>query len=160
MAEASRRAARPARRGGRPNACFIVAAAEAPPAAIQGIADLVTVRFPWGSLLRGCVGQDAAVAAGVAELLAPGGTLELLLAPASQDGLEGVPTAVGEVVAAAATAFEPFGLAVATGRIASAAEVVASGSTWAKRLGRGGAAGNGALDRSVSLVRLSRNPAR
>ena len=62
MAEASRRAAKPAHKGGQPNVRFILAAAEAPPPALAGIAGLVTVRFPWGSLLRGCLGEDTAVA--------------------------------------------------------------------------------------------------
>jgi 16S rRNA (adenine(1408)-N(1))-methyltransferase len=160
MAEVSRRAAGPARRGGRPNARFLVAAAETPPAAIQGIADLVSVRFPWGSLLRGCVGLDAPAAAGVAALVAPGGTLELLLAPSARDGLDSVPLEVSAVVAGVAAAFDPFGLAVSTGRPASAAEVAGSGSTWAKRLRHGDATGRSGADRSVTLVRLSRDRAR
>ena len=71
MAEASRRAARPARRGGLPNALFVVAAAEAPPPELHGLADLVTITLPWGSLLRGALALDDAVAAGIARLVAP-----------------------------------------------------------------------------------------
>ncbi len=55
MAEASRRAARPAARGGVANALFVVAAAERPPIELLGIADEVTINFPWGSLLRGAL---------------------------------------------------------------------------------------------------------
>src|SRR5262245_59849013 len=107
MAESSRRAARPARKGGLPNAGFIVAAAETPPAEIAGIADLVTVQFPWGSLLRGVVGRDEAVARGLAALVAEHGALELLLAPAERDGLDGVPTTAAGLAAGAAQAFVP-----------------------------------------------------
>ena len=63
MAEASRRAARPARRGGLPNALFVVAAAEALPPELDGVADVVTIQLPWGSLLRGALALDEDVAA-------------------------------------------------------------------------------------------------
>ena len=163
MADASRRAAGAARKGGRPNARFVLAAAETPPTSFAGVAELVTVRFPWGSLLRGCLGLDATVAAGVASLVCPGGALELLVAPSERDGLDGLPTAVPAVVAAARAAFEPLGFELTIGRAATAAEIEASGSTWAKRLahGRGfrqglGLGANGAGDRAVTLVRLMR----
>src|SRR5215211_1204309 len=161
MIEASRRAAAPAGKGGRPNVRFVVASAEAAPRALAGSADLVTVRFPWGSLLRGCLGLDAGVATGVAGLVADGGALELLLAPASRDHLEGVPTGAQEVVAAAACAFEPFGFQLAVGRVATPAEIAAPGSTWAKRLAarRAPGTGNGGTPtagRSVTFVRLVR----
>ena len=149
MAEASRRAARPAAKGGLPNALFLVAAAEQPPAELAGLADLVTVRFPWGSLLRGCLGADPAVAAGVAALVRPGGSLELLLAPAARDGLGDLPTASAEVVAAAVATFGPLGFELVEGRPAEPAEVRASGSTWARRL----LAGPG-TERRPTLVRL------
>lgn len=156
MVESSRRAAGPARKGGRPNAHFILAAAEAPPLALERAADLATVRFPWGSLLRGCVGLEPAVAAGVASLVAPGGTLELLLAPSPRDGLEGVPPEVDEIVMAAAGAFSSAGLVLVDGRAATSDEVAGSSSTWARRL----AAGNGAAGRSVTLVRFVRRARR
>jgi 16S rRNA (adenine(1408)-N(1))-methyltransferase len=136
MIEASRRAARSARKGGLPNAAFLVAAAEAPPAELMGLADLVTVRLPWGSLLRGVVGRDAAVAEGLAGLLSTRGTLELLVAPIQRDGLDGIPTSADGLVAGAAAAFEPHGLSIECAVEATAAEVRASGSTWARRLNR------------------------
>jgi 16S rRNA (adenine(1408)-N(1))-methyltransferase len=52
---ASRRAAAKPSRGGLPNALFVVPPLRhCPPAELEGVADLVTVHFPWGSLLRGC----------------------------------------------------------------------------------------------------------
>ena len=150
MAEASRRSARAARRGGLPNALFVLAAAEAPPTELLGLADLVTVAFPWGSLLRGCLGADPAVASGVAGLVARRGRLELLLAPADRDGLSSLPTDAESVIAAAATTFAELGFRLEEGRRASAAEIAASGSSWAKRLLHGGAKGT----RAVALVRL------
>jgi 16S rRNA (adenine(1408)-N(1))-methyltransferase len=83
MAEGSRRAAD--RRTGLRNALFVVGAAERPPAELRGRADLVTVTFPWGSLLRGMVGQDDAVLAGVASLLAGGGMLDVVMSAEARD---------------------------------------------------------------------------
>jgi 16S rRNA (adenine(1408)-N(1))-methyltransferase len=150
MAEASRRAAGPARRGGVPNALFLLAAAEAPPRELHSVANRVTVQFPWGSLLRGCLGRDPAVAAGLASLLAPAGTLELLLAPTDRDNLDDLPTMSEAVIAAATAAFAPHGLAVTNARLASDEAVRASGSTWAKRL-----LANRSTDRCVVAMTLT-----
>jgi 16S rRNA (adenine(1408)-N(1))-methyltransferase len=46
MANASRRAAGSPKRGGLPNALFVVAAAEALPAELHGTADVLTAHFP------------------------------------------------------------------------------------------------------------------
>lgn len=160
MAEASRRAAASPRKGGLPNARFLLAAAEALPAELTCVATRVTVQLPWASLLRGVLGADAAVARGVAGLVAPGGALELLLAPAARDGLDGLPTETAAMVAAATAAFEPFGFQLVEGRPATDAEISSSGSTWAKRLGtargdgRPNGRSNGEADRSVTLIRL------
>lgn len=54
MAEAASRAGRKRAEGG-PNARFVVCAAEALPGELDATADLVTIQFPWGSLLRGIV---------------------------------------------------------------------------------------------------------
>ena len=165
MAEASRRAARSARKGGLGNVRFVLAAAESLPPVLAGRAALVTVLFPWGSLLRGCLGLDAAVACGVAGLVAPTGVLELLLAPAERDRLAGVPTSEGAVIEAATRAFEAHGLGVVVARAATPAEVAATGSSWARRLGiagsrNGSKASNGSngtsVDRSPVLIRLVR----
>lgn len=134
MAESSRRAAGPARKGGLANALFVLAAAEAPRAELCALATRVTVLFPWGSLLRGCLGADASVAHGIASLLAPDGTLELLLAPAGRDGLDGLPTDPAAVIGAATATFDALGLRLVEAHAATDVEVRASGSTWARRL--------------------------
>jgi 16S rRNA (adenine(1408)-N(1))-methyltransferase len=151
MAESSRRAAGPARKGGLPNARFILAAAESPPPELCHGAARVTVQFPWGSLLRGCVGGDPRVAAGIAGLVAPGGMLELLLAPSARDGLDGVPLAPGALTAAVAGAFSSHGLDVVIARSATEGEIAASHSTWSRRL-----RSQQPVDRGVMLVRLVR----
>jgi len=150
MAEASRRAARAATKRGLTNALFLVAAAEAPPPELANLADRITIHFPWGSLLRGCLGLAPAAAAGIAVLANRRATIELLLAPAARDGLEGIPTEPAAIVDAVRSTFAPFGFELVAGRVATDAEIAASRSTWARRL----LAGNGRRDRAVTLVRL------
>ncbi|HEX5239567.1 MAG TPA: hypothetical protein VFW20_01095 [Candidatus Limnocylindrales bacterium] len=149
MAESSRRAARSPRRGGAPNALFVVASAEQVPTELHGLAELVTVAFPWGSLLRGCLGREPRVAAGLSSLLAPDGVLELLLAPSDRDRLDDLPTSLEGVRRAVGEAFRPLDLAVETIRQASDEEVAASRSTWARRL-----LGSSRPDRRVVFARL------
>lgn len=135
MAEASRRAARPNRRGGLPNARFVVAAAESLPGELAGSADLVTVHFPWGSLLRGATGADPEVADRLACLVAVGGRLRLLLSGAPADAQRGV----AEVDPAHVVAtFERLGLAAVEVRPATVADANAARSSWGRRLLSGG----------------------
>jgi len=145
MAEASRRAAGPARKGGFPNAAFVVAAAEAPPAELHGLAELVSVQLPWGSLLRGVVGRDEVVATGLAGLVTPTGTIELLLAPIDRDGLDGIPTSQRGLIDGATAAFAPRGFAIDAVCELTPSDLRSSGSSWARR-----------LDRSATLIRLRR----
>jgi 16S rRNA (adenine(1408)-N(1))-methyltransferase len=141
MAESSRRAACRPEKGGSPNARFVVAAAEALPAELSGRVANLSVRFPWGSLLRGILARDDRVATGIAGLLAPDGECAALLAPAERDVLRDLPTV--------STLLEPLciddlrlrwtahGLGLVEARRATLAEIDASGSTWAKRLRAG-----------------------
>jgi len=153
MAEVSRRAASRPSRGGLPNALFVVAAAEQIPTELVGLATTVRVTLPWGSLLRGLVGGSAAVASGIASLLNADGTLELLLAPAERDRLDGVPVQAGELIRAVTSTFEPLGLVLEQAGAATNAQVRATGSTWARKL-----LGAGRGDRSVVLIRLRSSP--
>ena len=153
MAESSRRAAGSSRKGGLPNERFILAAAEAMPSILRGTAARVTVTLPWGSLLRGCVGADDVVAEGVASLVAPGGALDLLLAPSMRDHLAGVPVEPNAIAHAVTGAYAERGLAIDVARPATPAELAASNSSWARRLGS-----QRPPDRAVMLVRLVRTP--
>ena len=87
MAEASRRAARNPNKGGLPNAVFVAAGVEMLPRELAGLADLVTVRFPWGSLLRGALGLDASAATAIARLVAPAGGLEMAVSVQDRDAV-------------------------------------------------------------------------
>jgi 16S rRNA (adenine(1408)-N(1))-methyltransferase len=104
----------------------------------------VTINFPWGSLLRGILGHDGAVLEGVARLLAPGGGATALVSVVERDGVPGMlgPDALPG-------AYARHGLELAEARPATAAEIAASRSSWAKRLRAGTA-------RPVTLLRIRR----
>jgi 16S rRNA (adenine(1408)-N(1))-methyltransferase len=132
MAEASRRAHR---RGPR-NALFLAAGIETVAgSALAGRADLVTVRFPWGSLLRGVLGLDATALGGLASLLGPGGTLEVLASVVPSDGVASLACLDGSAEPAIRCAWSVAGLELVEMRPSTAEEVAASGSSWARRLG-------------------------
>ncbi len=140
MADSSRRAWRG--RAAVPNALFAVAAAERPPEALHRLAESLTVNFPWGSLLRGLAGQDEAVLAGVARLMAPGAEARILMSVLPRDGMPPAPPRD-----ALRLAYAVHGLDLFEMRQATAEEVAASGSSWAKRLRAG-------RERPVTLMRL------
>jgi 16S rRNA (adenine(1408)-N(1))-methyltransferase len=111
---------------------------------LHGLAGSMTVNFPWASLLRGVLGHDDVVLAGVAQLLAPGASVSALLSVLPRDDAPEVPGA-----AALVAAYARLGLRLEVARPATAAEVAASGSSWAKRLRAG-------RERPVTLLRFSR----
>jgi 16S rRNA (adenine(1408)-N(1))-methyltransferase len=131
MAEASRRAAR----RGPANAIFLAAgAASLADTPLAGRVDLVTVTFPWGSLLRGVLGLEPAVLAGVAALVAPSGRVEVLASVVPSDQIDGVATLDAGWEPAIRSAWAGVGLELAPMRPATAVEIVASRSSWARRL--------------------------
>lgn len=135
MRQVSRMAARPSRKGGVPNALFLLAAAETLPGPLRASADLVTVTLPWGSLLRGLVGADPALATPITALLRPAGRLELLISIGPRDIAEGLRPLDQAAIARLVDAYRALGLWVEDARPATAADVEASGSSWARRLG-------------------------
>lgn len=147
MREPSWRAGRSARRGGLPNAVFVVSSLEQLPAELRGVASLVTVHFPWGTLLDAAIGRDLGATGRLAALVATGGTLRLLLSASGRDAARGATDLDPDAVAAAyrARGFEP-----STCREASPADVEAARSSWGRRLLRG------AGDRRVWLIELRR----
>jgi 16S rRNA (adenine(1408)-N(1))-methyltransferase len=137
MATASRRAAAKSSRGGLPNALLVVAAAEALPPELDGLADLVTVHFPWGSLLRGLLAADLAILGGLARVMRPGATLSMLVSSTARDRGAGVGPIGERILAALAVDYALHGLELTRVRPATAADVAAAHSTWGKRLGAG-----------------------
>lgn len=102
----------------------------------------MTVHFPWGSLLRGVLGHDDAVLAGLVQLLASAGEATALVSVLPHDNAPAVPSTDALVAA-----YRRRGLALIEARAATPAEVAASHSSWAKRL-RAGA------ERPVMLLRV------
>lgn len=134
-AAAMARSSNRARRRGPANARFFVAAAEALPPYLAGVAALVTITMPWGSLLRGVLGRDEAVLHGIAGLLAPHGRVMVLASVVETDGVPGLPQLDGTCEEDLAGAWARAGLELVSMRPATPEEVRRSGSSWARRLG-------------------------
>ena len=123
MAESSRRA----HRCGPANARFFVAGAEAlADTVLAGRVDLVTVAFPWGSLLRGVVGLDPVALAGAAALVAPGGRLDVLASVVPSDRIDGIASLDSSCEPEIRRAWATVGLELTSMRPASTAEIAAS----------------------------------
>jgi 16S rRNA (adenine(1408)-N(1))-methyltransferase len=139
MGEASRRAARLAPKGGRPNAIFLAAGVEALDPVLDGCADLVTVTLPWGSLLRGALAVPDAdtVTRAITRLPKAGGRVEMLVSVTPRDAIAGLPCLDESAIAVVAARYAERGLCLVEGRPATATELAATSSTWAKRLRAG-----------------------
>jgi 16S rRNA (adenine(1408)-N(1))-methyltransferase len=132
MAESSRRADR---RGPR-NALFFAAGVETLPASpLAGTADLVTVTFPWGSLLRGVLGSDERALCGLALVARPGARIDVLVSVIPADGVHGMERLDASCRTAIEDAWADAGLELTSMRVATTDEVRATASSWARRLG-------------------------
>ena len=130
------------------NAAFLVESVERIPNELAGLASEVTVRFPWGSLLRGLIAADDRVLTPLAKLLKPAGELRLLLSATPRDGYSGL---TPDDLSALAGSYAEHGLELAEARVATRVDLATSRSSWAKRLGRG---------RPVVFARYSRRSSR
>jgi 16S rRNA (adenine(1408)-N(1))-methyltransferase len=135
MAESSRRAVRGNGTGRVPNALFLVEAAEALPGPLDGVASLVTVTMPWGSLLRGVLGLDDTVLHGIASIVAPSGSIRVLVSVKPEDAVEGLGSLDGESESAVAAAWSPVGFELVSMRPATIEELRRTRSSWVRRLG-------------------------
>jgi 16S rRNA (adenine(1408)-N(1))-methyltransferase len=137
MAKASRRAARNPKKGGLPNALFVAAGVEVLPHELAGLADLVTVRFPWGSLLRGALGLDEGAAIAIARLVSPLGALEMTVSitdrDAVGDGRPAGPFGQPDVERIRET-YADLGFRLCDVRSLDRADLRAIDSSWAQRL--------------------------
>jgi hypothetical protein len=146
MRESSWRAGRSPRRGGLQNALFIASSLDALPAELSGLSSsLVTVHFPWGSLLQAVLGRDEQGADRLARLVGQGGLLRLLVSASERDAVGG---AVELDPAEIAATYEPRGFVVEQCRPATLDDVNAARSSWGRRLLAG--AGN----RAAWLIEL------
>lgn len=137
LRETSRRAARRTARGGAPNAWFIRARVEEPPAACHGIADEIRVHYPWRGLLHGLIEPRPAVLAALAALGTRGARLTVTINASALDGDFGPfadDTAVlaGQLMARLAQSYAAAGIT-----IAATAAPAGPVTTWGRRLGQG-----------------------
>ncbi|HEY7526912.1 MAG TPA: class I SAM-dependent methyltransferase [Candidatus Limnocylindria bacterium] len=147
MRESSWRAGRSARRGGLPNALFVASSLERLPGELSALATLLTVHFPWGSLLDAAIGRDARGVAQLGGLVAPGGVLRLLVSASARDAAGGATALQPHAVVAA---YAAHGLAADLCRRATLDDVDAARSSWGRRLLSSGG------DRDAWLVELRR----
>jgi 16S rRNA (adenine(1408)-N(1))-methyltransferase len=106
------------------------------PVAFDGLADCVTILFPWGSLLRAALGVDPDVSARIARLLAPGGRLEIVLSIVERDraAIGGAGPFGATDLAHLTRTFASLGLVADEPCRLTGEEIRATGSTWARRL--------------------------
>ena len=129
------------------NALFVVANAERLPDELTGLADLVTVHFPWGSLLDGLLTADLDLVRGIAALLrrTSGRTssstndseLTLLVSVTPKDrvpALAQLDERTARAVANGIVAATDQELTVRECRPATRGDIERAHSTWAKRL--------------------------
>ena len=94
----------------------------------------MTVTLPWGSLLRGALALDTTAARGIASLVAPGGRIDMLLAPAARDGLAADVDVESRLADGLRDDWCALGLELVDASPATAAHVAARPTTWVRRL--------------------------
>jgi 16S rRNA (adenine(1408)-N(1))-methyltransferase len=135
------RASRKPARGGVDNAVFVVAAVEALPDELRGLASRVRVNFPWGSLLRGLLEPKPDILRGMASLLrGSDGVIEVIMSydpehDTSAFAGEPLPPLDAEYLTRTlAPAYEAAGIEVREQRRLTQDEALAVPSTWGRRL--------------------------
>jgi 16S rRNA (adenine(1408)-N(1))-methyltransferase len=154
MVESSRRAAKHPHKGGLPTALFVVAAAEAPPPELAGLAATIDVILPWGSLLDGILGENQAVLRGITSLLTPDGRVHAVASMAPRDHADGGTRADLDPTVIAA-AWAAAGLEIRSMVPLTPAQAAAVPSSWARRL-RLGTADDDRRTWAVDAVRTTR----
>lgn len=114
--------------------------AEAVPAELAAIADVVSVYFPWAALLRAVLGTNSPALEGIARLAKKDARVEIVLsADRARDGaLDGIPILDAPFVRGElAEAYARAGLTLRHATTRGRQEVQAIPTSWAKRLGHG-----------------------
>jgi 16S rRNA (adenine(1408)-N(1))-methyltransferase len=117
--------------------------------ALDRFADELTIHFPWGSLLRGALAEDAGVFAAICRLPRPGGRLTLAFSVIARDGR--APLSAHDI-ARVTREYRWSGFTLLEDRAVDRADVAAARSSWGKRLDVGGV-------RSGHLLRFRRDSA-
>jgi 16S rRNA (adenine(1408)-N(1))-methyltransferase len=116
---------------------FVAAGVEMLPVELAGLADLVTVRFPWGSLLRGALGLDDRAAIAIARLVSAMGALEMTVSVQDRDAV-GLGRPAGPFgdrdIERIRGVYAGFGLELCDVRPLGLEDLTDLHSTWARRL--------------------------
>ena len=132
LADASRRAARPSRRGGLVNVVFLAAAAEALPGRLRGLADEATLILPWGSLLSATLDPASDTFAGIAGIAKQCGELTIIVSAEQRDN--GF-VLHADAAAALAAGYSAAGFDLSDWRRATRSDIDRYSSGWGRRLG-------------------------
>jgi 16S rRNA (adenine(1408)-N(1))-methyltransferase len=113
------------------------------PEDLDGVADEISVTFPWGSLLHGLAEARGPILDAIGRISAHGASIDVMWSVTSSDGVFGLddPSAV-------AKAFRESGIGVQELRVATPEEIQGTHCSWAKRLGAG-------RDRPAHILRAS-----
>jgi 16S rRNA (adenine(1408)-N(1))-methyltransferase len=102
---------------------------------MDSFADELTIHFPWGSLLRGALAEDAGVFEAICRLPRPGGRLTLAFSVIARDGR--APLSVHDI-ARVTRDYRSSGFILEADRAVQRSDVEAARSSWGKRLDVGG----------------------
>lgn len=118
-----------------PNALYLIANALEMPLQLANFADVVTINFPWGSLLSGLLENNPGLLAGLRRLAHPGARLEIRLNGNALDKAGCYTPEEGS--ARVRQVLSQFGLEVGPVLKIPAATLRTYPTTWAKRLAYG-----------------------
>jgi 16S rRNA (adenine(1408)-N(1))-methyltransferase len=118
------------------NPVFLRAAIEIPPPELTGLADALYIHFPWGSLLRGLVQPDDMVLANISGLMKDAAEFHLLVTyDPVRDASLNLPELTDEHFRERlAPLYSRHGLLMQSWGPATPDEILASRSSWSKRL--------------------------
>jgi 16S rRNA (adenine(1408)-N(1))-methyltransferase len=116
------------------NTLFVIANVQSLPCALHGLAQRVTINFPWGSLLDGLLQAEPALLDGIAAISRPGALLDVRLNAAAL-AEAGWPFEKGACRVQSVLLGSGFGLYEPVALNAQALDVYPS--TWARRLAHG-----------------------
>jgi 16S rRNA (adenine(1408)-N(1))-methyltransferase len=132
--DACRENVRKASRDGLPNALYVIANALALPVELCGLANHVTINFPWGSLLEGLIEGAPSLLDGLRTAMRPGAVLEVRL---NAGALAEAGWSLEQGGAAVHRTLRTAGFSVGSPRLLDAAALRACPTSWAKRLAFG-----------------------
>jgi len=130
-------------KGGLPNVLYVISNVENLPPELHGIADTVWIILPWGSLLQGAVLGKKEVLSGIAQLMAPGAVLKMVINyeikyEAAEIERLGLPPLSGDYIdAVLSPKYEREGIILTKKHFLGPEETKGIPSSWAKRLAYG-----------------------